>query len=139
MGKISVLLPTEVETVRAIDTVAEERKSYLTADELASQQRRYFPRDGESMQLFESTLVANTVINSHAHTEDEIIYVVSGALHVGRRVLPAGSALFIEKDTLYTFRAGPEGCTFLNFRGVLGATYLTKAALADKRKAEASA
>lgn len=138
MGKISVLLPSQVETVRAEDTVAEERKSYLTAEELASEQRRYFPRDGESMQLFESRLIPNAVINSHAHTKDEIIYVTSGELHVGRRVLPVGSALFIEKDTLYTFKAGPGGCSFLNFRGEVGATYLTKAALAERKTNAAS-
>jgi quercetin dioxygenase-like cupin family protein len=137
MGKISILLPDDVESVRAEDTVAEERKAYLTADELSSAQRRYFPRNGESMQLFESKLIPNAVVNSHAHTEDEIIYVLAGELRVGRRVLPAGSALFIEKNTLYTFAAGPAGCTFLNFRGELGAVYLTKQALAE-RKAQAA-
>src|SRR4051794_8363737 len=131
MGKISMLLPDDVKSVRAEDTVAEERKAYLTADELASVQRRYFPRNGESMQLFESELAPNTVVNSHAHTEDEIIYVITGELRVGRRVLPVGSALFIEKNTLYTFTAGAAGCTFLNFRGQLGAVYLTKQALAE--------
>jgi redox-sensitive bicupin YhaK (pirin superfamily) len=52
----------------------------------------------------------------HLHTEDEIIVVVGGELHVGNRKLPAGSALAIDEDTVYSFRTGEEGVAFVNFR-----------------------
>mgnify|MGYP003339391477 CR=1 FL=1 len=41
--------------------------------------------------------------------------------------------MFVDEYTLYGFVAGPEGCTFLNFRGVPAVGYLTKEQLADHR------
>ena len=57
-----------------------------------------------------------TVIEPHAHVEDEIIYVLEGSLAVGNRTYPAGSALSVSRWTLYGFRAGPNGLRFVNFR-----------------------
>jgi hypothetical protein len=71
--------------------------------------------------------------NSHAHEEDEIMFVLEGELHIGRRVLPYGSAIFIPAHTLYAFRSGPTGLTFLNFRPRADGTYITRAELAAPR------
>ena len=38
----------------------------------------------------------------------------------------AGSSVFIAAHTLYSFRAGPDGVRFLNFRPVGGARYIFK-------------
>jgi hypothetical protein len=53
---------------------------------------------------------------AHTHSADEIIYVVSGTMRLGRRLVPAGTSLCISGGTRYAQSAGPGGCTFLNYR-----------------------
>ena len=62
-----------------------------------------------------------------------IIAVVQGALHLGRRVCGPGSSFFIPGNTLYGFRAGPEGCRYLNFRARADSTFFTKEDIVDAR------
>jgi hypothetical protein len=45
---------------------------------------------------------------------------------IGSRSYPTGSAVFIPGNTLYSFRAGPEGLRFLNFRARADFTYIAK-------------
>lgn len=52
----------------------------------------------------------------HSHSEDEIIFVTAGEIRLGNRLCPPGTALAIAADTLYSFTAGPEGLSFVNFR-----------------------
>lgn len=52
----------------------------------------------------------------HSHTEDEIIFVTAGQIRLGNRLSGAGTALAIAAGTLYSFTAGPEGMSFVNFR-----------------------
>jgi hypothetical protein len=52
---------------------------------------------------------------SHLHSEDEIMYVRSGELRVGRDVAPQGSFIAIKGDYRYRFQA-PAAFSFLNFR-----------------------
>jgi hypothetical protein len=73
------------------------------------------------------------VVHPHAHLVDEIIYVVAGQLMIGSRVLEPGSSVFIAGRTLYTFRAGPEGVHFVNFRPCAGGNYLSKDELMAQR------
>ncbi|MBX3705366.1 MAG: hypothetical protein KF911_01945 [Pseudomonadales bacterium] len=61
-------------------------------------------------------LPAGFEVPRHYHTEDEIIFVVSGSMLLGRRQLTPGAALAIDEGTIYRFRAGPDGLGFLNFR-----------------------
>jgi hypothetical protein len=56
------------------------------------------------------------VVERHLHTEDEIIFVVKGSMALGRRRLPPGSALAVDANTVYTFAAGEDGLSFVNFR-----------------------
>jgi hypothetical protein len=53
---------------------------------------------------------------AHTHSADEIIYVISGQMRLGRRLVPAGTSLCISGGTRYAQSAGPGGCTFLNYR-----------------------
>lgn len=136
MGRISF--------VNAGDTV-DDMVSVNPADEIPGGPPRpewqahrsfFFPVAGEPMQLYEIRLAPGTDIRPHAHHEDEIVYITAGEIHVGRRVLPVGSAIYVERDTLYGLRAGPEGCTFLNFRPGLTAGYISKAELLARRAAD---
>lgn len=52
----------------------------------------------------------------HSHSEDEIIFVRKGAIRLGNKLYPEGTALFIAADTKYGFHSGPEGLCFVNFR-----------------------
>lgn len=52
----------------------------------------------------------------HSHSEDEIIVVIAGKMRLGGKLVGPGTALAIAADTLYSFTAGPEGLSFINFR-----------------------
>jgi quercetin dioxygenase-like cupin family protein len=53
---------------------------------------------------------------THHHSQDEIIYVIGGAVGLGGRWLEPGSALFIGADARYRIRTGSRGYRFLNYR-----------------------
>jgi hypothetical protein len=53
----------------------------------------------------------------HSHSEDEVIFVTSGTIRLGRRMYGPGTALAIAANTKYGFFAGPDGLNFVNFRG----------------------
>lgn len=52
----------------------------------------------------------------HAHSEDEIIFVLDGELRLGDRACGPGTALAIAADAFYSFSPGPLGLRFVNFR-----------------------
>ncbi|MDE8654502.1 cupin domain-containing protein [Novosphingobium album (ex Liu et al. 2023)] len=52
----------------------------------------------------------------HLHTTDEIILVLDGEMRVGTRSHPAGTALAIDANTVYSFAAGSPSLAFVNFR-----------------------
>ena len=55
----------------------------------------------------------------HSHSEDEIIFVTAGAMRLGHKLVGPGTAIAIAADTLYSFTAGPEGLSFVNFRAAM--------------------
>ena len=67
-------------------------------------------------------------VAAHFHSEDEVIVVTSGAIMLGQRRYGRGTAIAIPQRTVYAFRTGPEGLSFINFRpsrpsyGLRGAT-----------------
>ena len=113
----------------------EERGIVLTPEELAGTSRYHHRGSEMEPELLEVRLDPGTVVNAHAHRRDEIIYVVEGALVLGNRVLPPGSSVLITADTLYSFRAGPEGLRFANFRPTSGAGYMGKDEFMAERRA----
>lgn len=60
-------------------------------------------------------------VGVHSHSEDEIIFIVSGQIRLGRKLFPEGTAIAIPAETLYSFTAGPDGMAFVNFRAGLPA------------------
>ena len=56
------------------------------------------------------------VSGGHSHSQNELVHVLDGELHVGRRSIGVGETMAIEADFRYAFRAGPQGITFLNYR-----------------------
>jgi quercetin dioxygenase-like cupin family protein len=110
----------------------------LTPEELAGKTREHHAGSETEPELFEVQFPPDTVVHPHAHLYDEIIYVVAGQLILGSRVLNPGSSVFIAGHTLYSFRAGPEGVHFVNFRPRSGANYLSKDEFMAQRGSDAS-
>lgn len=52
----------------------------------------------------------------HSHTEDEVIFIIRGSIRLGQKLFPAGTAVAIAGDTMYSIAPGPEGMSFINFR-----------------------
>jgi hypothetical protein len=53
---------------------------------------------------------------AHAHSADEVIYVLDGAVRLGKRRYGKGTSLCIPADQRYTLSATEDGYTFLNYR-----------------------
>jgi hypothetical protein len=53
----------------------------------------------------------------HSHSEDEVIFVRAGSIRLGNRLQGPGTALAIAANTKYGFLSGPDGLSFVNFRG----------------------
>ena len=49
----------------------------------------------------------------HSHPEDEILFVLSGAVFFGRDELGFGDAIFVPKDKVYSLRTGETGASFV--------------------------
>jgi quercetin dioxygenase-like cupin family protein len=117
MGKIQIIESDEAEWV----TVHLPPPSEAPGQDVASPQydaRMVVHLEGDEslLHLHEVDHPPNMVAEAHAHDADEIIYVVAGQLVLGNRTLRAGSSVFIPANTLYSFRAGPDGLRFVNFR-----------------------
>ena len=62
------------------------------------QQSDYFPHHHET---------------PHSHPEDEILYVLSGAIFFGRETLGPGDAIFVPKGKIYSLRTEDSGAEFV--------------------------
>ncbi len=52
---------------------------------------------------------------AHSHKDDEVIYVLEGEFKAGETTFRPGTALFVERDTVYgPLVAGPQGARFVN-------------------------
>src|SRR5215471_17388474 len=132
MGKVVVRHSAELPQSRASDRMTEEQLARYGDGEARSLRRNFFPSEDESLQLFEITLDPDADVQPHAHTASEIIYVTQGEIQLGSQVAGPGTAIFIDAETLYGFRAGPEGATFLNFRPVASTGYIFKDELVER-------
>lgn len=142
MAQIKFVRPEEPTYVRVsdmYDASSGERKK-IPPEELHGQEVGYFfPGSEDELQLFEVRCDPNVTFNSHAHDEDEIMYVLGGEIILGRRRYPPGSAIYIPGKTLYSFRSGPQGLRFLNFRPRQDVTYITRDELQEQRKSNGKA
>ena len=89
--------------------------------------------DADTPQLLQVRYPPATTATAHAHEADEIIFVTEGELIFGRRHYGPGSSVHIPRETLYSFRAGAEGATFLNFRPYRDDSVLSAAQVRDRR------
>jgi quercetin dioxygenase-like cupin family protein len=133
MGTVSVVLRAEAEA-RSVARSSSEKAAAYRAAKYPVDKFPYFPVDGEALELFHIQLGPGAVVEPHAHTDDEIVYVLRGAIHLGKRVLGPGDALYVGADTLYGFKVGPEGVEFLNFRPTTTVGLMTKEQFLARRR-----
>ncbi len=129
MGTVRVVDDTEIDWHGGDPAMLEKMRARgidFTPEELAGRTREHHLGSDVAPELFEVRFQPDTVVNSHAHLRDEIIFVVEGTLILGSRVLTPGSSVYVAANTLYSFRAGPEGVHFVNFRPTAGAGYVSK-------------
>ena len=133
MPAIRFFDPADTEFMKPADVYPDALKQRLTQAEVADTSVRLQHGIPGKLQLFEIRLEPDLEISVHAHADDEIVAVVEGELHFGRRVCGPGSSFFIPGRTLYGFRAGPQGCRYLNFRAEADSTYFTKDDVVEAR------
>lgn len=126
MAAIKFFDPAETGFMRPADVYPDSLKERLTDAEVADTSVRLHHGLPGKLQLFEIRLEPGLEITTHAHADDEIIAVVEGELHLGRRVCGPGTSIFIPGNTLYGFTAGDAGCRYLNFRAQADSTYFGK-------------
>jgi hypothetical protein len=124
---------------RVGDFVTGAMAEVLSESEKDSGYRSHHAGGAERLQLFEIRAPADARFEAHAHAEDEIILVVEGELRAGSQVVPAGGSMYVTGGTVYSFRAGPDGLRFFNFRPRADGTYLTPAEALERRRTEADA
>jgi hypothetical protein len=138
MPKLEFVRPGDTEFVPAIDTVSAARLA--TIDDAHRESLKHIatrPRHLGSPELpvlLEVRFEPNVVEASHAHSLDEIMLVTAGEIHFGNAIYGPGSSIFIPKDTLYAFKAGPEGLSFLIFRPASGAKIMSREELLAKKR-----
>jgi quercetin dioxygenase-like cupin family protein len=135
VGRVVIQRTEELVLSRASDRMSAEQLARYGDGEVRSLKRTYFPVDGEPLQLFEIRLDPDAEVQPHAHSASEIIFVTEGEIRLGAQVCGAGTAIFIDAETLYGFRAGPDGAAFLNFRGDPAPEYIFKDDLVARMKA----
>ncbi len=91
-------------------------RDHIDPTELEGHLSFHEPGDTATMQLMEMRLNPHTLIAPHSHDDDEIFFVVEGALHWGDKELAAGGSLYIPAGTPYSFRTGEAPARLLNFR-----------------------
>ncbi len=126
MSRVRVHRPAALKRIRIRDLVSDEDQQLYSDAEMESTIRYHEPGGGEALQLLEIDYRPGADIVLHAHVEDEIIFVLAGTLHIGFQVVEAGSSVFVAGDTLYGFRAGPDGLRILNFRPRQDNSFITK-------------
>jgi hypothetical protein len=73
--------------------------------------------------LVHSWLKEDYPLPLHSHSADGLYYIISGSARLGTETLGPGDCVFIPANTPYTYRAGPDGLEFLEFRHTLEADY----------------
>ena len=68
-----------------------------------------------TLSLIQYTIAPGTRVPHHHHDCHQIDFILEGSLHYGddKKVLTKGMGFFAPKGQIYTWTAGPEGCTFL--------------------------
>jgi hypothetical protein len=70
----------------------------------------------DGFSLVNMRLAPDYILPTHHHDVDCLYYVQSGWIMFGRKRINAGGGFMVSAERPYTYRAGPEGATVLEFR-----------------------
>ncbi len=126
MARIRIVEADSIAWQPVREAVAPEVAARMSAAERDADVRILHAGSDDELQLFEAHIAANEEVSLHAHAAHEIIYILEGELLIGRKRLGPGASAFIAAQTLYGFRAGPQGVRFLNFRGDANTSFITR-------------
>ncbi len=136
MAKITFIHPEEQKFIRTADLLLdrkEEKYARLRAEPSENAVWFRHPGSDSELQLFEVRLEPNYIAAPHAHASDEIMVVVDGEMWFGAQRCGPGTSVSIPGNTLYGFKAGPNGARFMNFRPRRDETYITRDELSASR------
>lgn len=68
------------------------------------------------LTLLYTSRMQEYVSETHSHSADELIHLLSGRLQFGSHVLHPGDTVAIDADRRYAFRSGADGFAFINYR-----------------------
>ena len=129
MGTVRVHPAEEIELTRIVDRAPTPRPKifdYLAESELESSMVFHEFGSEKELQLAEIDYLPGAEAVIHKHDDDEIIYIVSGEMHFGDKILGPGSSLYIPGDSYYGFTAGPNGLRIVNFRASADVSFYPK-------------
>ncbi len=129
MSKIRFHLADEIEWTTIRQRAGDpppDGLEYLAESELNSSMSFHEFGSQNEMQLAELSYLPSAEAAVHKHDDDEVIYVVSGEMHFGGKVLKQGSSVYIPGNTFYGFTAGPDGLRIVNFRAKLDVSFTPK-------------
>lgn len=138
MATIKFVQPQDKDFAAVVDQVERglmSREMYDRLPEGERSSRTCVVHQGspDEPQLLEIKMAPDTGVQPHAHEADEIVVVLDGHIRFGNQVCGAGASVFIPRETLYSFTAGPEGARFLNFRPTGEYGYIPKEELLTRR------
>jgi quercetin dioxygenase-like cupin family protein len=126
MGTVRIVETNSIPWQRVHEAVAPDVAARMSEAERNGDVRILHAGSGGELQLFEANIAPNDEVSLHAHEADEIIYILEGELQIGRKRIGPGASVFIGGQTLYGFKAGPNGVRFLNFRGEANTSFITR-------------
>jgi quercetin dioxygenase-like cupin family protein len=135
MGTVRVHPAEEIKWSRIRDRAGDPPPAVyklLAESELDSSMSFHEFGSEKELQLAELKFIPGAEAVVHKHDDDEIIYVISGEMRFGSRVLKAGSAVYIPGNTYYGFTAGPEGLRVVNFRARADVSFYARSSAAGE-------
>lgn len=136
MGTVRIVEAGSIDWQPVHEAVAPEVAERMSQAERDGDVRIFHPGTGGGLQLFEAHIDPDQEVSLHAHAKDEIIYILEGELLIGRKRLGPGASVFVGGQTLYGFKAGPDGVRFLNFRGEANTSFITREEFMENRPAK---
>lgn len=125
--------------IKVASVIGPELRERMTEGELLGEFKPHDRGADDGLELLEVYYPPHAAIAVHAHDEDEIIYVVDGAIRLGGRLYGKGSSVFVAGETLYGFEAGPEGLHMVNFRARPDKTFIPQEEFLETRRRKAQA
>lgn len=105
-------------TIVGLDELSDDQRNLLANDMKGAGALHclFRDRDTQGFSLVRAWAKSGFTLPRHSHSADCLYYVLAGEMHMGGVVLRAGDGVYVPRDHVYTFSAGPDGMEMLEFR-----------------------